>query len=256
MLVGREGPLHGGDQQPVELGALHVLAHAVVGVAQVPVAELGEALDADRSQLLVTPRKRGSRRSRANKQRIQRLTAAGRLAPAGLAAVTDAKADGSWTALDAVEELVEPEDLRAALDAEPNARANWDGFPGSTKRAILEWTSLPNAHRRVPAGSLRPPGWLPRASAPISGANQVAPSLNFPIRLQGNGDGATQHQRTVSMAAQRQTGFSDARECTPARRAGQASLALFVVGRRERPIDGSESVRRTPWSGTGAPATR
>jgi Isochorismatase family len=29
------------------------------------------------------------------------------------------------------------------------------------------------------------------------------PSLNFPIRLQGNGDGATQHQRTVSMAAQR-----------------------------------------------------
>ena len=57
VLVGREGPLHGGDQQPVELGALHVLAHAVVGVAQVPVAELGEALDADRSQLLVTPPK-------------------------------------------------------------------------------------------------------------------------------------------------------------------------------------------------------
>jgi hypothetical protein len=84
-----------GDQQPVELGALHVLAHAVVGVAQVPVAELGEAVDADRSQLLVIPRKRGSRWSRANKQRIQRLTAAGRLAPAGLAAVTDAKADGS-----------------------------------------------------------------------------------------------------------------------------------------------------------------
>jgi uncharacterized protein YdeI (YjbR/CyaY-like superfamily) len=51
-------------------------------------------LDADRSQLLVTPRKRGSRWSRVNKQRIQRLTAAGRLAPAGLAAVTDAKADG------------------------------------------------------------------------------------------------------------------------------------------------------------------
>ena len=97
------------------------------------------SLDADRSQLLVTPRKRGSRWFKANKQRIQRLTAAGRLAPAGLAAVTDAKADGSWTALDAVEELVEPEDLGAALDAEPDARANWDGFQGSTKRAILEW---------------------------------------------------------------------------------------------------------------------
>jgi uncharacterized protein YdeI (YjbR/CyaY-like superfamily) len=86
------------------------------------------SLDADRSQLLVTPRKRGSRWFKANNHRIQRLTAAGRLAPAGLAAVTDAKADGSWTALDAVEELVEPEDLGAALDAEPSARANWDGF--------------------------------------------------------------------------------------------------------------------------------
>jgi uncharacterized protein YdeI (YjbR/CyaY-like superfamily) len=52
---------------------------------------------------------------------------------------TNAKADGSWTALDAVEKLVEPQDLGAALDAEPDARPNWDGFPRSTKRAILEW---------------------------------------------------------------------------------------------------------------------
>ena len=87
-------------------------------------------------------------------------------------------------------------------------------------------SSLPNAPRRGPAGSLRPPGWLPRASAPISGANQAAPSLNFPILLQGNGDGATQHQRTVSMAAQRQTGFSDARECTPTPQ-GRPSVPCF-----------------------------
>ena len=38
-------------------------------------------LDAERSQLLVTPRKRGSRWSKANKARIERLTAAGLLAP-------------------------------------------------------------------------------------------------------------------------------------------------------------------------------
>ena len=121
------------------------------------------SLDADRSQLLVTPRKRGSRWFKAN---IQRLTAAGRLAPAGLAAVTDAKADGSWTALDAVEELVEPEDLGAALDAEPDARANWDGFHDPPSGPSWNGSSLPNAPRRGPAGSLRPPGWLPRASAP------------------------------------------------------------------------------------------
>jgi uncharacterized protein YdeI (YjbR/CyaY-like superfamily) len=107
------------------------------------------SLDADRSQLLVTPRKRGSRWSKANKQRIQRLTAAGRLAPAGLAAVTDAKADGSWTALDAVEELVEPEDLGAALDAEPDARANWDGFHDPPSGPSWNGSSLPNAPTRA-----------------------------------------------------------------------------------------------------------
>ena len=44
-------------------------------------------LDAERSQLLVTPRKRGSRWSKANKVRIERLTTVGLMAPAGSAAV-------------------------------------------------------------------------------------------------------------------------------------------------------------------------
>ncbi|MGI8440072.1 MAG: YdeI/OmpD-associated family protein, partial [Thermoleophilaceae bacterium] len=92
-----------------------------------------------RSQLLVTPRKRGSRWSKANKDRIEQLTAAGLMAPAGLAAVERAKADGSWSALDAVEALIEPDDLRAALDGDEEARRQWDGFPPSTRRGILEW---------------------------------------------------------------------------------------------------------------------
>jgi len=189
------------------------------------------SLDADRSQLLVTPRKRGSRWSKASKQRIQRLTAAGPLAPAGLAAVTDAKADGSWTALDAVEELVEPEDLGAALDAEPNARANWDGFQGSTKRAILEWIIAAKRPRRGPAGSLRPPGWLPRASGPTSGANQAAPSLNFPIPVRTPALTARSTQPNASMAAHPQTGLLRCARMH-ARPAGptQASRALYVVG--------------------------
>jgi uncharacterized protein YdeI (YjbR/CyaY-like superfamily) len=50
-----------------------------------------------------------------------------------------AKAGGSWSALDDVETLAEPEDLVAALHARPAARASWDAFPRSTRRAILEW---------------------------------------------------------------------------------------------------------------------
>jgi uncharacterized protein YdeI (YjbR/CyaY-like superfamily) len=97
------------------------------------------SLDGERSQLLVTPRKPRSSWSRVNRDRIARLEAAGLMAPAGRQAVAIAKSNGSWSALDAVENLEEPPDLVAALDALPAARAYWDTFPRSTKRAILEW---------------------------------------------------------------------------------------------------------------------
>jgi uncharacterized protein YdeI (YjbR/CyaY-like superfamily) len=53
--------------------------------------------------------------------------------------VDAAKADGSWTLLDDVEDLVVPPDLASALDAVDDARRNWDGFPRSARRGILEW---------------------------------------------------------------------------------------------------------------------
>ena len=96
-------------------------------------------LDERRSMLLVTPRKAGSGWSRPNKERIGRLEAAGLLAPAGRSVIEAARADGSWTALDAVENLDEPPDLAAALDADSDARRCWDAFPRSVKRGILEW---------------------------------------------------------------------------------------------------------------------
>ncbi len=100
---------------------------------------LGRRVDEERSRLLMTPRKPASKWSRSNKERVERLAAAGLMAPAGLAAVEHAKASGTWTALDAVEALEEPDDLRTALDAEPEARRHWDAFPRSAKRGILEW---------------------------------------------------------------------------------------------------------------------
>jgi uncharacterized protein YdeI (YjbR/CyaY-like superfamily) len=102
----------------------------------------GRRLDERRSMLLFTPRKAGSGWSRPNKERLERLFAAEQMAPAGIAIVEAAKADGSWTALDDIENLVEPDDLRSALDAAPGARESWDAFPRSTKRATLEWISL------------------------------------------------------------------------------------------------------------------
>ena len=46
---------------------------------------------------------------------MARLTAAGQMLPAGLAAIEDAKRSGTWTLLDDVEDLIVPDDLGAAL---------------------------------------------------------------------------------------------------------------------------------------------
>ena len=106
------------------------------------VDSLARTVNDERSRLLMTPRKRGSGWSRPNKERIERLVAAGLMLPAGLAVVEAARADGSWSSLDDIENLVEPDDLRSALDADPAARANWDAFPRSAKRGILQWVML------------------------------------------------------------------------------------------------------------------
>jgi uncharacterized protein YdeI (YjbR/CyaY-like superfamily) len=96
-------------------------------------------VDEERSRLLFTPRRSGSAWSRPNKERVERLLADGRMTPAGQAAVDAARADGTWEKLDRVEDLVEPDDLREALDADPDARRHWDAFPRSARRGILEW---------------------------------------------------------------------------------------------------------------------
>ena len=102
-------------------------------------------IDERRSALLCTPRKAGSSWSRVNKERYERLAAEGRVAEAGHEAAEASKADGGWDRLNDVDALVEPDDLVAALDADPSARAYWNAFPASARRGILEW--IGNAKR-------------------------------------------------------------------------------------------------------------
>jgi uncharacterized protein YdeI (YjbR/CyaY-like superfamily) len=97
------------------------------------------SLDDQRTMLRFSPRKRGSGWARTNKVRIERLLAEGLMAEPGLALIEEAKRDGSWTMLDAVEDLIVPDDLAAAFDGHPGARERWDGFPRSVRRAALEW---------------------------------------------------------------------------------------------------------------------
>jgi uncharacterized protein YdeI (YjbR/CyaY-like superfamily) len=96
-------------------------------------------LDEQRSLLWFAPRKPGTGWSRINKDRVALLIAQGRMAAAGQAKVDQARADGSWSALDEVENLVIPPDLQTALTLLPPAEQHFAAFPRSAKRGILEW---------------------------------------------------------------------------------------------------------------------
>jgi uncharacterized protein YdeI (YjbR/CyaY-like superfamily) len=96
-------------------------------------------LDDDRALQLMTPRKPKSGWTRSNRQRVVDLEAQGRMTDAGRRAVEVAKGNGWWTIYDAVEDLVEPDDLAGALDASKAARAAWDAFPPSARKQMLWW---------------------------------------------------------------------------------------------------------------------
>ena len=110
-------------------------------------------IDDERSMLWFARRKPTSAWSRPNKERIALLESQGRLQPAGRAAVETAKANGAWTLLDDVENLVVPDDLDAAFGTVPGSRENWDAFPRSARRGILEWIvqakTAPTRARRI-----------------------------------------------------------------------------------------------------------
>ncbi|MFN2198397.1 MAG: YdeI/OmpD-associated family protein [Anaerolineales bacterium] len=100
---------------------------------------LPRKLDAERSMLLLSPRRAGSPWSRLNKQRVAKLQEAGLIMPSGLATIEQAKADGSWTLYDEIEELVIPDDLAQALKADQVAAENFYAFSDSSKKGILWW---------------------------------------------------------------------------------------------------------------------
>jgi uncharacterized protein YdeI (YjbR/CyaY-like superfamily) len=133
---------------------------------------VGGRLDDERGLQWFSPRRSRSGWARSNKERVERLIAAGLMLPAGLAAIEEAKRNGTWTLLDDVENLVVPDDLAIALDAQPPAREHWEAFSRSPRRAILEWIAQakrPETRARRIAEAVehaargeRPPQFRPR----------------------------------------------------------------------------------------------
>lgn len=85
-----------------------------------------------------TPRKARSAWSQNNCQRAERLIAAGRMTPRGLAQVALAKSDGRWQAAYASQAMARlDDDLLAALHATPVALAFFETLDSANRYAVL-----------------------------------------------------------------------------------------------------------------------
>ena len=85
-----------------------------------------------------TPRKRTSTWSKINRDRATALLEQGRMRPAGHAEVERARADGRWdAAYDGARTAQVPDDLAAALAANPAAAAFFVTLDGANRYAVL-----------------------------------------------------------------------------------------------------------------------
>lgn len=85
------------------------------------------------------PRKPKSVWSKLNKTYIEDLTKNGLMHSSGLESVHVAKNNGSWSALNDVDNLVIPEDLLKAFNDNKTAFTNYQNFAPSYKKSYLYW---------------------------------------------------------------------------------------------------------------------
>lgn len=98
-----------------------------------------KTIDKESYKQYFSKRKPKSNWSKINKDKIEQLTAEGRMAEAGLQSVAIAKQNGSWTILDEIEALIVPQDLEAALNTKPVAKEYFEGLSKSVKKMYLHW---------------------------------------------------------------------------------------------------------------------
>jgi uncharacterized protein YdeI (YjbR/CyaY-like superfamily) len=85
-----------------------------------------------------TPRRPKSKWSQINRATVEKLHAAGRLSPAAIREMEAARRDGRWdAAYPSPSRMIVPDDLAAALEAEPRAKKTFEGLDSQNRYAIL-----------------------------------------------------------------------------------------------------------------------
>lgn len=89
--------------------------------------------------LFVCPRKPNSVWSALNKKRIEKLVKEKLMTPAGLEKINAAKKNGSWNLLNNSDALKMPVALQKAFAKNIKSLKNFEQFPPSTKKQIIQW---------------------------------------------------------------------------------------------------------------------
>lgn len=99
-------------------------------------------MDAITSHQYFSRRKPRSTWSKINKEKVSVLIDRGKMMPAGHRSIEVAKQNGSWTILDAVEELVIPKDLEIAFKNHKGAKPYFLSLSKSLRKMMLQWLVL------------------------------------------------------------------------------------------------------------------
>jgi len=98
------------------------------------------AYDASSFLQRFTPRRAESIWSESNRARVERLIREGRMSPAGLVRVDDAKRSGAWqSAVRPARVPRLPRDLQQALRADPEAWDHFRAWGASYRSACIRW---------------------------------------------------------------------------------------------------------------------
>lgn len=100
------------------------------------------SLDDETYKQFFTKRKPKSVWSKVNKEKVARFIETGMMTEAGLKCIEIAKQNGSWNALDEVEEMVMPKDLELALQQNGEAYPYFMSLSKSIRKGMLYWVSV------------------------------------------------------------------------------------------------------------------
>lgn len=93
--------------------------------------------DADSFLQRFSPRKARSLWSKVNREHVARLIEAGKMQPAGMEAIAEAKRNGQWeAAYDSPSQSGVPGDFQAVLDQHPEARTFFEGLNKTNRYAF------------------------------------------------------------------------------------------------------------------------